>query len=87
MRLRITIELPDRCRIEPLPVVLGNRSIKDPLPSRNGPLAGFVAQLVATYLGLPQTRARRRRAQAEVSGSYVTSYLSLPERPTLDRLV
>jgi hypothetical protein len=87
MRLFVAIELTDRCGTQPLPPTRDNRSV-DPLPAGNHPLAAFVAQLAATFLRLPQTRARGRCAQDDASGSYTTAAsLAWPERPTLDRSV
>ena len=87
MRLFVAIELTERCGAEPLPATLDSRSA-GPLPIRNRPLAAFVAQLAATCLRLPQTRARRRCAQHDATGSYTTAAsLTPPERPMLDRSV
>ena len=42
-----------------------------PAPARSArPDAGFLAQLIATHLDLPQTRARRRAAPDEIAGRY-----------------
>jgi hypothetical protein len=87
MRLSISIDLADRCRTGPLPATLHNRSVEEPFPAANHPLAAFVAHLVATFQRFPQTRTQRRREQAEVSRSYTRRRLIRPERPTLDRSI
>ena len=53
------------------------------------PLAAFVAHLVATYLRLPQTCARRRRKADEATGAYDTAMSSSPVEPghTISRSV
>lgn len=86
MRLFVAIELADRR--DPTPVTVAGDLPTHPLAAGNRPLANFVAQLVSAYLRLPQSRARRRRAQFEVSSTYTAvSVAPLPNRPTLDRLI
>jgi hypothetical protein len=88
MRLFVAIELADRCGTEPMPAAAPDNRSVDPRSAGDHPLAAFVAQLMATYLRPPQTRARRRCAQDQASGSYTAaSSLSWPERPRLDRSV
>ena len=87
MRLFVAIELDDRCGAETLPATRNNDSGKS-FPIRNRPSATFITQLIATYLRFPQTRARRRRTQDEVNGSYAdVSSPSWREGSTLDRSV
>jgi hypothetical protein len=89
MLLSVAITLDDRCS-EPLPAVLDSRSVDEPFTAATRPLAAFFAHMVATFLQLPPTAARRRSAQANVSRCYMDALntgLIRPERPALDRLV
>jgi hypothetical protein len=46
--------------------------------------AAFLAQLIATRRGLPQTRARRRTEPADATRAYAIA-LARPPRPVLSR--
>jgi hypothetical protein len=87
MRVFITIGLDDHRGIEPLPATPGNPPVS-PCPDGHGPLAAFVAQMMATHLQVTQTRVRRCCAQDNVSRSYTAgARLSWLGQPTLDRSV
>jgi hypothetical protein len=88
MQLLVAVKLDDnRCCAQPITANRDDRPVLPP-PAINRPRTTFVAQLITSWLGLAQTRARKQRELIEVSGSYTAaSRLSLPERPVLDRSV
>jgi hypothetical protein len=91
MRFNIVIRLADRCRSKSHLPCLDGRFVEEPFRASAPPLAEFVAQLVATFLRLPQTRALRRGSQEDVILNYTNALNSVarihPKPQTLDRSV
>jgi hypothetical protein len=91
MRFQIVIKPADRCRSNLHLPCLDLQFVAKPSRAKAPPLAAFVAQLVATFLRLPQTRALRRGSQEDVIFNYTNALNSIasihPKQPLLDRSV
>jgi hypothetical protein len=83
MQLLVAIKIDDNCYCaQPIAANLGDRSAPPLIRTT------FVTQLITSWQGFAQSRARKQRDLAEMNDSYTaTSRLSLPERRMLDRSV